>query len=45
MLIAPRSVQHPEVVAHLEWVNGQSGIKEYLASGKRHEKVNGNSLG
>jgi hypothetical protein len=38
-------VQYPEVVAHHEMMSEQKGIKEYLASGKRLEKVNNNNLG
>lgn len=36
---------YPELMAYHAFVSEQKGIKEYIASGKRPEKINGNNLG
>jgi hypothetical protein len=39
------AVQYPEVVAHHDMMAETKGIKAYIDSGKRFEKVNNNNVG
>ena len=38
-------LQYPEIVAHHDMVAAQKGVKAYMESGRRPEKVNGNNMG